>query len=279
MASSVHAAPFRAAARHTINRATAQRCVPGAPLRRHQDRRMPLPPPTATAPGLPSSAAGPVTDAAVPEGHAGLHGFLYGEGGAEAHDGGSSSYAVRQGEDDGATLLPAEHYVSSREGEKPVGVYALYDAKRNLQYVGFSRNMVLAVKSHLARVGEERCAWVRAMVFANRAMQSRSALQREADNWLAEAGTVPPGNGAEQELWDGARAGAGPSMDVSLMTGDELAEYEDRKLKMRKAMGENLNDGVEGEAEDSKQRRLKLIAAVEGDNWSGVIDAQTAEAV
>lgn len=45
------------------------------------------------------------------------------------------------------------------------------------------------------------------------------------------------------------------------------------------AMGENLNDGVEGEAEDSKQRRLKLIAAVEGDNWSGVIDAQTAEAV
>lgn len=51
-----------------------------------------------------------------------------------------------QGEDDGATLLPAEHYVSSREGEKPVGVYALYDAKRNLQYVGFSRNMVLAVK-------------------------------------------------------------------------------------------------------------------------------------
>lgn len=96
MASSVHAAPFRAAARHTINRVTAQRCVPGAPLRRHQDRRMPLPPPTATAPGLPSSAAGPVTDAAVPEGHAGLHGFLYGEGGAEAHDGGSSSYAVRQ---------------------------------------------------------------------------------------------------------------------------------------------------------------------------------------
>lgn len=198
---------------------------------------------------------------------------------------------------------------------------------------------------------------MRAMVFANRAMQSRSALQREADNWLAEAGTVPPGaalcvavfvlcvvltlgaahpdllgsicflwsvsrasmhvarslpwhplsshlrrggggltpveshipptctfrhsrlslhllvphspeqseaqhlksslgpphatfhaassllasilatstgNGAEQELWDGARAGAGPSMDVSLMTGDELAEYEDRKLKMRK---------------------------------------------
>lgn len=51
----------------------------------------------------------------------------------------------------------------------------------------------LPLQSHLARVGEERCAFVRAMVFANAAMQSRAALQREADNWLAEAGTVPPG--------------------------------------------------------------------------------------
>ena len=47
-------------------------------------RRAPL----AHAGGAPTSPAGPVTDAAVPEGHQGLHGFLYGEGGAEAHDGG-----------------------------------------------------------------------------------------------------------------------------------------------------------------------------------------------
>ena len=33
--------------------------------------------------------SGVVTDQAVPEGHKGLHGFLYGEGGAEAHDSGS----------------------------------------------------------------------------------------------------------------------------------------------------------------------------------------------
>lgn len=30
-----------------------------------------------------------------------------------------------------------------------------------------------------------------------------------------------------------------------------------------------------GEAPDSKQRRLNLIKAVEGDDWSGVIDSQT----
>lgn len=40
-----------------------------------------------------SSLGSVVTDAAVPEGHKGLHGFLYGEGGAEAHD--STGYSFR----------------------------------------------------------------------------------------------------------------------------------------------------------------------------------------
>ena len=45
------------------------------------------------------------------------------------------------------------------------------------------------------------------------------------------------------------------------------------------AMGENLHDSVEGETEDSKTRRLKLIAAVEGDDWSEVISQQVRCAV
>lgn len=45
------------------------------------------------------------------------------------------------------------------------------------------------------------------------------------------------------------------------------------------AMGENLHDDVAGEAPDARERRLRMIAAVEGDNWSEVIQEQTAEAV
>jgi hypothetical protein len=37
-------------------------------------------------------------------------------------------------------------YLDSREGEKPLGVYAVYDERHALQYVGYSRNMVLAIK-------------------------------------------------------------------------------------------------------------------------------------
>ena len=57
-----------------------------------------------------------------------------------------SSSLGQQGEDDGQSLLPVEDYLAQRDSEKPIGVYALYDARRDLQYVGYSRNMVLAVK-------------------------------------------------------------------------------------------------------------------------------------
>lgn len=43
-------------------------------------------------------------------------------------------------------LLPVADYLQDRDGERPVGVYGLLDSRHNLQYVGFSRNMVLSVK-------------------------------------------------------------------------------------------------------------------------------------
>ena len=42
-----------------------------------------------------------------------------------------------------------------------------------------------------------------------------------------------------------------PEADASVL--------EERALKMRKAMGENLADDVAGESVDSKQRRLNMI--------------------
>lgn len=53
---------------------------------------------------------------------------------------------IFQGEDDGTSLVPVERYLAVRQGEKPLGVYALYDSGRNLQYVGYARNIILAIK-------------------------------------------------------------------------------------------------------------------------------------
>jgi hypothetical protein len=74
------------------------------------------------------------------------------------------------------------------------------------------------LQAHLSRVGEDRCAFVRAMVFANKAMASRSALAQQAQNWLKEAGTLPPGNGVERELWEVHNPHLPPSTHMHVQT-------------------------------------------------------------
>ncbi|GLC51576.1 hypothetical protein PLESTB_000517300 [Pleodorina starrii] len=249
-----------------------------------------------------------VDDKSVPEAHKGLHGFLYGDGGSEEHDRGNS-YTVRTGEDEGAVVMPVPTYLETRDGEKPLGVYCVYDAQRAPQYIGYSRNMVLAVKGHLARVGPQQCAHVRAMVYGNRAMASRTNLERGVANWVNElpelGGRMPRGN-ADAELraaWEGgvvvvgggAEAGGGEGLaaapaplDRRLMSPAEMAAYEEKKLKMRKAMGEKMVEGPGGagghaeeqeEEDDLATRRLKLMKAMDRGDWSAVINAQTQEAL
>lgn len=217
-----------------------------------------------------ASGNGVLSDSNVPEGHRGLHGALYGEGGAEIHA--ATKYNFRKGEDDGDAILDVKTYLVSRDGERPLGVYAVYDGEHNVQYIGYSRNIVLALKKHLANVGEDVCAFVRVMVFMNKAMTTRENLEREAMDWIDHEGTLPPGNGAEKELWEGTA-----TLGVDAMSSRERETYEEKKNKMRKAMGANLHDDVPGESLDSKERRLRLIKAVEGDNWSAVISEQTRE--
>lgn len=57
-------------------------------------------------------------------------------------------------------------------------------------------------QAHLGRVGEERCAYIRALVIVNQALMSRQHLEEQAQNWLAEAGTTPPGNGIDRSDWE-----------------------------------------------------------------------------
>ncbi|PNH06401.1 hypothetical protein TSOC_007236 [Tetrabaena socialis] len=218
-----------------------------------------------------STVTAMVDDKNVPEGHKGLHGFLYGEGGAEEHDSSVGSNSERKGEDEGTAVMPVEAYLESRDGEKPLGVYCVYDKQQQPQYIGFSRNMVLAIKGHVARVGPERAAHVRAMVYGNRSMATRTTLERGVQTWVDEllGGQVPPGNsdprqraawegisleaaGGEEEGEGGAGAAAALAspalLDRAHMSPAEAAAYEEKKLKMRKAMGEKDLKGAGGEA-------------------------------
>ena len=54
--------------------------------------------------------------------------------------------------------------------------------------------------------------------------------------------------GVERDTWETVASPA-------LMSAAERGAYEEKKLKMRKAMGENLADAVAGEEPDARQRR------------------------
>ncbi len=62
--------------------------------------------------------------------------------------------------------------------------------------------MDTSTQGHLGRVGEERCAHIRALVIVNQALMSRQHLEEQAENWLREAGTTPPGNGIDRSEWE-----------------------------------------------------------------------------
>lgn len=55
-------------------------------------------------------------------------------------------FDLLQGEDDGQRLVDLSQYVSARASDRPVGVYAVHDSAGVLGYVGYSRNIVAALK-------------------------------------------------------------------------------------------------------------------------------------
>lgn len=214
-------------------------------------------------------------DSNVPEAHKGLHASLYGDVAAHAAE---AAYEPIAGEDDGTALVPVDPFLAKRDGARPPGVFAIHDESGRLQFVGYSRNIVLSVRSLRSRLGSARVASVRAQVVSGRELQSRAALARRAQEWIdsAPGGETPPGNGAEAALWTGAISSGGGSgssggssplhlsVDAAAMSPAELDAYEQRKTKLRKAMGDKAVMAEAAVAEPTNdERRLRMIAAME----------------
>lgn len=110
---------------------------------------------------------------------------------------------------DGADALPSLEalpflpYINGEgllppETEGAIGIYAIFDADRALQYVGYSRNTAASLAQHLVRRGD-RCHWLKFYAIAR---PSRSILETIRDQWIAEQGTQPPGNGPDADTWE-----------------------------------------------------------------------------
>lgn len=104
-----------------------------------------------------------------------------------------------------------------------VGVYAIFDRDRILQFIGYSRDLYQSLQQHLMR-RPEQCYWIK---FQTIARPSRTLLETIEAAWIAENGKTPIGNDTERVKWT-------QPVDVKpLMTDEERRAYE-------KAFGEEL---------------------------------------
>ncbi|MFN6469905.1 MAG: GIY-YIG nuclease family protein [Nostoc sp. SerVER01] len=111
-------------------------------------------------------------------------------------------------------------YISDRgqipeEFQGKIGVYAIFDQEKSLQFVGYSRDVYLSLKQHLVRQPQQ-CYWVKVQTIER---PSRTVLENIENAWIAENGSVPAGNGDNKEKWTNP-------IDVKvLMTPEEQTKY------------------------------------------------------
>ena len=208
----------------------------------------------------------PIEHQNVPIAHQGLHSFLYSSD--DEHNVDTSSVVP---ESDGAAIVAVSEWQQQTENSKVAGVYAVLNSDRIYQYIGYSRDVSRSLKGHIAQNGAQVCAFIRVKTFKFPKRQVMEALQNE---WIAELDYIPLGNTGEQRTW--ART-IGEAAKAA-MTDIERNAYEEKKLKLRKAMADaTLTDEMIAQGKNSEadlQRHQKLEAAVKNDDWSSVIDSQ-----
>ena len=206
----------------------------------------------------------PIEHQNVPAAHQGLHSSLYSSD--DEHRSTASSIALVN---DGAEVVPAENWRSLTNRVKVAGVYAVLNSESQTQYIGYSRDVQQSLEGHMAQNGIEACAFVRVQTFK---FPTRQAMEALRDEWIAALDQVPPGNQAggtwAKTIAEAARV---------TMSAAERNAYEDKKLKLRKAMADttliNELEQHEKQHDTEVERRRKLESAVENDDWSAVIES------
>ncbi|MGB3401923.1 MAG: GIY-YIG nuclease family protein [Microcoleaceae cyanobacterium] len=129
-----------------------------------------------------------------------------------------------------------------------IGVYAIIDPNQVLQYIGYSRNVYLSLKQHLIRKPQS-CDLVKVKTIER---PSRTLLEEIKAAWIAENGSIPVGNAAEESQWNQA-------IDVKpLMNASEQEEYKKLEGLGQEKCLKNVARRVEAEIlEILKQRGVQ----------------------
>lgn len=97
-----------------------------------------------------------------------------------------------------------------------IGIYAIFDQAKNLEFVGYSRDIYLSLKQHLVRQSQ-KCYWLKLQTIDR---PSRTILEQTKQQWIAENNSIPEGNGEKKTLWT-------EPIDAKLiMTEEDKMSYE-----------------------------------------------------
>lgn len=122
-----------------------------------------------------------------------------------------------------------------------IGVYAIFDQEKVLQFVGYSRDVTLSLKQHLVRQ-PQNCYWLKVQTIDR---PSRTILEGIRDAWIAENGSIPAGNAAEEAKWTqpiDAKVAMTTDEQASFASSDELTQTKLLKNAARRIEGQILAD-------------------------------------
>lgn len=210
----------------------------------------------------------PIEHQHVPTAHQGLHEFLY-----SAADEHGTATASPQLELAGDEIFPVTQWQALAENVRVAGVYAVIDSSDRTQYIGYSRNVLTSLKGHLVEHGSDICAYVKVRSFK---FPKREEMERLRDSWIAALAEVPPGNAGTSDGW----AATVGEIAQAAMSPAQRAAYEEKKLKLRRAMADTaLSKELDAATIADDRHRENFAAAMNDDNWSAVIQGQTAETI
>jgi hypothetical protein len=97
-----------------------------------------------------------------------------------------------------------------------IGVYAIFDEGKTLQFINYSRDVYLSIKQHLVRKPQS-CYWLKVQTIDR---PNRTVLESIREAWIKENGAIPAGNESDEAAWN-------QPIDAKLtMTDEEKERYE-----------------------------------------------------
>ncbi|AUC59998.1 hypothetical protein AA637_02010 [Cyanobacterium sp. HL-69] len=125
-----------------------------------------------------------------------------------------------------------------------IGLYAIFNYYKKLEYIGYSRNLLLSLKQHLIRQ-PDKCYWLKYHVIER---PSRSILEEIKQKWLEENGSTPSGNGEDEGLW------TQPIDTKTTMNDDDKQQYnsldELGKIKLLKKVARRYEEIIKNQLDE-----------------------------